>query len=501
MAMGKIKNIFILILFLLPFLGYSQKDKLELVQADVLEGRGKVRVLKGNVIFKQDGSLMYTDSAYFYPRKNALDAFGKVRIVQPEGATITSRKLFYNGNTKLAKFRGNVVLVDKTLTVTTDALDYNMDSKQAVYNNGATIVDPPNTLKSRLGNYDANSKVFDFKENVKVENVEEDFTLYSQHLLYNSETKIATFLGPSTIISKGDTIFAESGTYNTTSKVSTSQNSQIISGDYVISGDQIKYNKLADRGEIKGNVVMFSERDSVEIRGNESIHRGDLGYTKVFGDAVMIQISNGDSLFLNADTLVSVDKKETTGEKKLLAYYNSKVYKKDLQAVADSIVYDFKDSVISFYTQPVIWSVENQILADTIFVHLVNNQLDKMYLRRQSFLISQDTLKNFNQVKGRDMEAWFKNDSIRRVDVNGNSQCIYFVLEGDTVLTGMNKVISSDMRMLFEENKVKTISFLKQPEGAFFPPHLIQEPDTRLKGFKWWYERRPSKDQVFKHKL
>lgn len=500
--MVKVKFFILLISLVLPFVGFAQKkDKLELVQADVLEGRGKFRVLKGNVIFRQQGSLMYTDSAYFYPKENALDAFGNVRIVQDDGGTITSKKLFYNGNTKLAKFRNNVVLVDKNSTVTTQALDYNMATKNAVYNDGATIVDPPNTLTSDKGVYSSAKKEFDFQRNVKIVNVEEDFVLYSEHLLYNTTTKVATFLGKTTIISKGDTIVTESGTYNTASKVSDMKQSVIRSGEFEISGDKMIYNKQLDKGTVEGNVKMYNQKDNVTIYGNKAIHRGDLGYTKVFGDAVMINVTDGDSLFLSADTLVSIDKKATTGEKKLLAYKKSKVFRYDLQAIADSLVYNFADSLISLYEAPVLWSVGNQILADTIHIQLALGHLDKMYLKENSFIISKDTLENYNQVKGRDMEAWFKNDSITRVDVMGNSQCIYFVLEGDTAMSGMNKVLSSNMQMFFEANKVKTISFLKKPEGNFFPPHLIQEPDTRLKGFQWYSEERPTRDQVVKQKL
>lgn len=479
----------------------QKRDRLELKQADELIGRGKVRVLKGNVIFEQDGTLMYTDSAYFYPKENALDAFGNVRIVQPAGAVITSNKLFYNGDTKLAKFRGNVVLKDKNSTVYTESLDYDMANKTATYSSGATIIDPPNTLTSEYGFYNSATEIFEFKRNVKVVNPQDSMTVFSNHLLYNTGTKIATFLSPSTVIQKSDTIFAESGDYNTVSDQTQLVGSTIISGDYVLSGNQIDYNKRQDRGIITGNVRMVSELDEVVIIGEKAIHRGDLGFTKIFGNPVMIKENTGDTLFLTADTLVSIDRQKTTGEKKLLAYYNSKVFKEDLQAVADSLVYNFGDSTIYFYRNPVMWNLENQISADSIHIQLANDQIDKMFLKDNSFIISKDDLSNFNQIKGRSMQAYFLNDTIRRVDVQGNSESIYFVLEGDTALSGLNKVVSSNMKIFFEDNKVSTISFLVKPEGVFIPPQLIQEPDRRLQGFEWYTERRPIKSEVMKQKL
>jgi lipopolysaccharide assembly outer membrane protein LptD (OstA) len=502
--MGAFKYITVVFLILMSVAGFSQrkKGKIELKRADVLEGRGKMRVLKGNVVFEQEGTLMYTDSAYFFPKDNAIEAFGKVRIVQPDGGTITSKKLYYDGNTKMARFRDNVVLKDKNSTLTTQSLDYNMANKTAEYNNGATITDPPNTLTSEGGFYNSALEEFDFKRNVKVVNPKDSLTIYSDHLKYYTKSKEVEFLSKSTIISKKDTIIAESGRHNTVSGGTTFKGgTEIRSGDFVISAIKVDHNQKADRATFSGNVRMINKKDDVIILGDNAIHRGDLGYTKVFGNPVMISNDKGDTTFLTADTLINVDKEKTTGEKKLLAYRHSKIFKKDLQSVADSLVYDFKDSVIYFYREPVLWSTANQIFADSIKVQLVNDKIDKMYLNTNSFIISRDTINNYNQVKGRNMTAHFRNDTIRKVDVNGNAESIYFVLEKDTVVTGMNKASGSDMRIEFSQNKVSTISFLKKPEGVFTPPHLIQEPDTRLKGFVWWYEKRPARADVLRQKL
>ena len=120
-------------------------------------------------------------------------------------------------------------------------------------------------------------------------------------------------------------------------------------------------------------------------------------------------------------------------------------------------------------------------------------KIHKMFLRKNAFLISSDSLKNYNQVKGRNMVAYF-NDSTRieKIDVKGNGESIYFALEGDTSLVGMNKVQCSDMTVRFRGKKVKTITFLKKPDALFIPPTEIQEPERRLKGFRWRISEQPS---------
>ena len=44
--------------------------------------------------------------------------------------------------------------------------------------------------------------------------------------------------------------------------------------------------------------------------------------------------------------------------------------------------------------------------------------------------------------------------------------------------------------------QMNDITFYNDPEGRFIPPHEIEEPETRLKEFKWQIERKPSKSDV-----
>ncbi|MBL7923984.1 MAG: hypothetical protein JNL88_07290, partial [Bacteroidia bacterium] len=66
-------------LLLFPYRGFSQESKqIEIVQAGSLEGVKvdgvEVRRLIGNVIFRQDDTDMYCDSALFYESTNSIDA-------------------------------------------------------------------------------------------------------------------------------------------------------------------------------------------------------------------------------------------------------------------------------------------------------------------------------------------------------------------------------------------------------------------------------------------
>ena len=134
--------------------------------------------------------------------------------------------------------------------------------------------------------------------------------------------------------------------------------------------------------------------------------------------------------------------------------------------------------------------------SDTIIAKLKDNRLDKMYLNRKAFVINQDSLGNFNQIKGRYMDASFDSLGISLIDIEGNGESIYFVTkEEDGSVVGMNRVWCSNMVMDFEANKLKDIHFLVRPDAKFIPPHEWMEPEMVLRGFNWREEERPLKEQ------
>src|SRR5690606_12317363 len=146
---------------------------------------------------------------------------------------------------------------------------------------------------------------------------------------------------------------------------------------------------------------------------------------------------------------------------------------------------------------PVLWNEESQITADSIYVTIKDGWIDQMFTRKNSFIISEDSIQNYNQVKGRDMLAHFADNQLYLVDVNGNGESIYFALEENTnELMGMNKIICSDMKIRLVDNKVDNITSYTNPDGKFVPTHEIVDKEKQLSGFTWRIEERPELWQV-----
>lgn len=490
----------LLLISALPVWGQS---RITLKQADQLRGgrRGEERFDRviGNVVFVQNRTTIYCDSALFFRSANRVEAYGNVRITDGDSVTITAIRGEYDGNKRLAKLRQKVVFTKlETATLYTDFLDFDRERNEARYFNGGKLVDSINVLTSRKGYYDVNSNMASFKRDVVVKNP--DYTMTSDSLQYNSSTKVIYFRTPTTVIDKDNNkAIYEGGEYDTKTQQSALARGMAETQSYSVKGERIFLDDMRRFYRVRGNVVMTSKEENLTIYGDEAILDRNNNIGKVYGNAWLAKVvEEGDTLFLSADTLVNLDHPEP-GRKRLLAYHQVKVWKSDMQGMADSVAYHQADSMLYFYRSPVLWTQGNQMLADTITMLIERGQISKVFLTSNSFVISVDTLKNYNQMKGRRMTAHFRNQQLSHVVVDGNGESLFFALEDKTnAFIGMNKIICSNITIRFKDGVANNVTFYVKPEAEFIPPHELVKEKTRLKGFVWLGDSRPRREDVVK---
>lgn len=478
------------------------QNKIQIEKADRLRGGrdaegNDFRKLIGNVKLVQGTTRIFGDSVILYADRNFTEVFGEiVRVEQGDTVVITGGKLRYDGDQRLAEMRQDVVYRDPTLTLYTDFLDYNMADNIAYYYQGGKLVDTTNVLVSQLGSYQTATHMAAFKDSVILTNPE--YIIESDTLEYNTVTKIAYTRGPTVITSKDSTVLnAEAGSeLSTTDKQSIFGLGTIETDAYLISADRLFADELNKRYTAQSNVQMVSKEQDLIITGDSAFYSMQDGITKIFGNPIMKKLMEGDTLFMAADTLVSLEDSIPANER-ILAYPNVRIYRSDLQGIADSLAYHIVDSVLYFFKDPVLWTDANQIEADSINVEIVDGKIHKMNAKDNSFVVSTDTLKNFNQIKGRDMEAFFDQGNISNINVYGNGESIYFPLQGDSLILAMNRILCSDIYIYFKDNQLDNIRFDVKPEGSFIPPHEIKPDDTRLEGFAWRLDERPTLETIF----
>ncbi|MFT5954947.1 MAG: lipopolysaccharide export system protein LptA, partial [Cyclobacteriaceae bacterium] len=372
----------------------------------------------------------------------------------------------------------------------TNHLIYQLDLEIGRYFDGGKLIDTTNTLTSKFGTFYSQQRFAIFTDSVVL--ISPDFTLKSDTLRYNTETKVAYTDGPTEIINKdGTQLFSKGGVFRTYIDQSQFVEGKVETTDYYLEGDQLFFDDLNKYYKGKGRVMLTAKANDVIITGDEGYYDRENGRSVIYGNPIMKRILEQDTFYLAADTLVAIES-EYDSAKRILAYPEIRIFKENLQGLADSAAYFLSDSIMMMYGDPILWTNQNQIRADTIEMEVSEKSIDRMLLHHDAFLINQDTLKNYNQIKGRNMIAYFDSSMINNIFVDGNGESIFFILdENDSLMIGMNRLLCSSMNIIFKDNDISTITVYTQPEGRIIPPHELNEDDKSLDGFGWLYDKRP----------
>ena len=501
-------NFQIFLLLLVTLIGgYSakaQKTRVRILNAETLEYDDKlgedVQRLKGKVKFENKGSILDCDSAYFYPNSD-IEAFGHIHLNQGDTLHLNSDRMHYNGNDKITRVAGNVVLTDPEMTLITDYLVFIQEENLAYYTSGGKIINKDNVLTSKKGYYNTSSKMLAFKDSVELHNP--DYAMYADTLRFNVHSEIAFFTGPTTIISDDSKMYTEKGWYDT--KVDYAEltlNNWFESETQHIVADSLLYDRSIKLGKAFFNVIITDTTNNLIIYGDYGQYDQTTNRSYVTEQATMIQTFETDSLFLHADTLRLYH--DTINDlNEVYANYNVRFYKPDMQGICDSLTYVQKDSLIKMFDDPVLWAKKNQLSGDTIEIEIHGGEIKQLNLYNHSFIISQvDSSIYYNQIKGRDMKAIFKNNDLNRIYVNGNGQTVYFAKDSEDKkgeIIGMNKADCSNLLVMVVDNEISKILFLDQPTGALTPLSKIDNSLMKLKDFQLRDEERPkNKDDIYR---
>lgn len=480
------------------------RKRIELVYADenirVKDAAGReINHIIGNVQFRHNEVTMKCDSAHYSPTLEQITAFSHVNIEQGDTLDLFGDYLFYDGKTEIAIVRNNVELVDKETHLFTDQLNYDVRNKIARYSTGGRITNADNTLTSVHGTYYTDQKMFHFKEKVKI--VNPDYIMTADTMDYNTLSETSFFTGPTEL--KGDSLYlyCEKGWYDTKNEITSIwKNALIDNMKQIVTGDSLYYNDSTGYGEAYRNVVIQDTVNKIALEGNYAWYYKNPERFQVTDKAVFIQISDNDSLFLHADTIkaITVNDGLNPSYRLMRAFYKCRIFSKDLQARCDSIAYSFQDSVIRFYREPVIWTDVNQLTTpDSLSLFTKNSKAERLELYNAAFIVNQVDSIRFNQIKGRTLTGFFENNELSRVDINGNGESVYYLIDNEEV-TGVNHSKCARIEANLTEGKVTEIIDYGTPQGVIDPPLVRDSGQIKLEGFSWLNNIRPKrKSDIF----
>ncbi len=481
-----------------------QDKRVYLIHSDNLHydqyRNGGAQVLHGNVHFRHVGAHLYCDSAHFYEPTNSFEAFGHVRMQQGDTLRLTSDYAYYDGDQQIAHARYNVVLKHRKSTLYTDSLDYDRMFNFGNFFEGGKLVDGSSVLTSDWGEYHTDTKMAMFYYDVRLR--DKDMFLTTDSLYYDTQTSRAHIIGPSNITSGSSRIYSEDGYYNTKTKQSELFNRSVIRDKgRTLVGDSVYHNAITGTNYAYNNVVYTDSVNNNMFTGDYGEYNDSTGYAMATKRAVAIDYSQRDTLWMHADTfkIFTYNIRTDSVYRVLHGYNHVRAFRRDVQAVCDSMVYTSQDSCMTLYHDPILWNMNQQLFGDEVRVYMRDSTIDWAHVVGNAFSAEQmpDSV-HFNQVSSKDMKAFFKKGDIRESHAITNVQIVYYpVDDSDSTLIGLNYTETPLLKMFLENRKMKRI-WMEKPSGTLYPMTQIPRDKYFLPRYEWFDYIRPlDKHDIF----
>jgi lipopolysaccharide export system protein LptA len=474
--------------------------------------------LGGNVKLKKENTLFYCDSAVLNQKSNIVEAFGHVHINDADSVHTYADYMRYVGREKKAYLKSNVRLTDNKGVLTTNELEYEIQTKIGVYTKGGKIVNGKTVLTSTEATYFGDTRDIYFRKKVLL--VDPEYRVITDTLLYNLETEVARFVTKTTIINKERRVTTSEGYYDQKNKKAVFGKRSIINDkDFDLTADNMAFDDKSGYGQAQGNAV-YRTRDTANrttVLADDIKFNRNLNSFLASMHPLMIIEQNRDSVFIAADTFYSgkmselrkerhvpvlrdsvylksvaeAQKKDSGSNRFFEAYFHVRIFSDSMQAVSDSLFYSFEDSTFRLFKDPVVWSDNNQLTGDTIYLFTLKKKPERLYVFENALAVSHVANDYYNQVKGNSINGYFINGNIDNLRAKGAAQSIYFAQDDSSAFIGVNKSEADVIDMYFESRKPQRVVFRNNLKGTTYPIRQISSSELKLKGFKWLEQRRP----------
>ena len=452
------------------------------------------------VAIYDQGATLTNDTIFLYSRKGTFyvatdEVYFKDSVyVKSEDFELFADTLLFNTEEQKAYFLGPTRIdLSSGSKVYCEGGYFDMVNKEALFTKQAQYVDVDQIAQADSILYDGNIKQVTMIGNASLEEPGKEAT--ADTIIYLEEDQIMHLMGHAYFQDSIRTMRSKELTYNAESdKLISNSRSSIDNPPQFLEADSIDFDNRTGIGMAVGHIIWRDTSSHYTILCDEAHYQDSSKYLKAFGGRpLLINQIEEDSFLLSADTLVSYEdaQEESDTIRKFQAFYDVKIYKSDLQAICDSLSYSSQDSIFRLYNDPVIWSDTSQFEADSVHIQLANGKIDKIYLNQNAFIINSADQILYNQMKGKEITAFFEDGEIDRMLIKGNASSIYYVLDDFKAYIGVNETLCSSMLLRFSSNTVGEIVFYDNPQATFHPIQEANVEELKLEGFRWRGDERP----------
>jgi lipopolysaccharide export system protein LptA len=524
-----------------------QKDAILYCDSCILDNENNV-FARGNVVIEQGDSVkIWADSARYFGFIRNADLFGDV-ILENNLKKLFTEKLHYDLNTKIATYNTKATLADTRTQLTSRRGQFNTQTNEAFFKDQVLVHDNDFDLKTDTLRFNTQTNTAYFLAPTLIY-LHDTAQFYTEGGYYNLDKDKAEFSQTPQYKKRDQVATADTMFYDAKTKEITLQG-KAFSKDSIrqAKANRIIYNRETEKSELQGKAFYKDDKQEVQsdtvlvngktktyaTRGRSNIVNGSqilqadfvdfkdsLGiakgsvfwrdttakstitcenmaydqrkdYIKASGKRpILTSLIDNDTLWLRADTIISFKANLTDSARTMLAYYKVRTYKSNFQSLCDSLSFTEKDSTFRLFKNPIVWQDTSQMTADTMRILLKDKKIERVFMKNNALIINSRDEVYFNQIKGRQITAFFEGDNIRQMLTEGNAESLYYALDDKNAYVNANKVDCSEMLIFFGDNKVDKIKFYTQPKAKALPMKTTNHEEIKLKGFRWDIKMRP----------
>lgn len=245
--------------------------------------------------------------------------------------------------------------------------------------------------------------------------------------------------------------------------------------------------------------------DSVALGGSRGTVADSLALADSLG-AVSDSLAMPDSLGAVSDSLavspadsiaVPAGPVDSTKVGFLTAVGRARLFREDIQLIADSLAYNDLDSLVRLYKDPIVWNeIHRQYSSDSLYAVIRNRRMEKASLMSNAFIIIEEEKDRcYDQIRSVEMLAYFDTTGgLHRFDALGDANAIFYLKEDSTFAT----INISQAKMLyaqFLDGEIDRVSYFDQIKNNAYPLAQLSVDERVLKGFNWQPDRRPTRKE------
>ncbi|HBY02007.1 MAG TPA: hypothetical protein DEG92_05630 [Rikenellaceae bacterium] len=458
------------------------------------------RFFRGGSMIDEKGNTIESLEGFYESKIKKFRFLKDVEMKVDSSTIIKSDSLSYLSQTKLTTFLGTTHIWQDSIYLRANAGWYNKENEQYYFKDNSYILTDKQEVWANSVLYDKKKGEARLFDNIQILDTTQNALFFGDYGQYNkdpfnvlltkkpsvgyytsdSTSRDTLFIAADTLKYYTQKIFELDSSYVSVSKKRLEQ-SKIDPMVSLLKGIKQK-NKLSDR---------TSSQPGPPKSGKPAVKNRQSGLPPV---------PTSDSLKLNvlpakppekipSDTIAAT--KDTSLVRFALAYHKVRIYRKDMQAIADSLVFNSIDSIARMYKDPVMWNEGSQFTSDSMQFVTSKNKLVKAELISSAYYISKEDSLYFNQIKSADMIGFFRDNKLYRFDALGGASLLFFLAE-DSVITSMNQKDCKFLSASVDSGKLQKVKYFDNIKSDVLPVKKLDKGKDRLKGFTWRESERPA---------